>query len=62
MSDKPKDKQENNQSANQRANDAAREAGLTKDEKRQMHDDPRMKDRLSYQELLEIAKDQKKKE
>ena len=58
MQDDPKT---NNQSENQRANDAARDTGLTKDEQRQMHDDPRMEDGLSYKELKEIAEDIKNK-
>ena len=54
MQDDPKT---NNQSENQRANDAARDVGLTREEQRQMHDDPRMQDGLSYQDLRDIARD-----
>lgn len=53
-------KRPNQRTENKKANDAAKAENLSKDEKRNMHDDPQMADGLSYKKLREIARDQKK--
>lgn len=45
--------------ANQRANDAARNAGLNKDQKRELHDQISGQN-LTYKQIEEIAKEIKK--